>query len=466
MQPHQSPERQHYNVTLAVLGLGALAFAIQQTMVLPALPELQRDLGASTTWATWIFTGFLLTSSILTPILGRLGDQYGKERLLAISLGIFFLASVGCAFAWDIWSLIAFRAVAGAGAAVFPLSFAIINDEFPREKVGAGIGAISAVMAAGGGIGLPLSGVIVDHTSWRWLFVIGAIGVGLALVLILLFVPESPIKTPSSVDFVGAALLSATLVSLLVALSEGHSWGWSSPRIVGLFAAAAVLLPIWVRVELRRPDPLVDIRMLMKRNVAFTNLTSLVAGFSLFGTFVLIPQFIQAPESLPYGFGGSATEAGLALLPGSLLGLLAGPVAGMLGHRFGYRFPLTLGMALAALGLASMSVFHDTLWQLITGMVIVGVGIPFAFAAMAKLIVDNVRPQETAVATGMNTVMRTIGGVIGGQVAAAMLTSMTISGTEIPAESAYTTAFVVATVVAIGGVFAGRAVGARAVATR
>jgi EmrB/QacA subfamily drug resistance transporter len=461
MQAHEHPERQHYNVTLAVLGLGALAFAIQQTMVLPALPELQRDLGASTTWATWIFTGFLLTSSVLTPILGKLGDQYGKERLLAISLAIFFLASVGCAFAWDIWSLIAFRAVAGAGAAVFPLSFAIINDEFPREKVGAGIGAISAVMAAGGGIGLPLSGVIVDHASWRWLFVVGAVAVGLALVLIVLFVPESPIKTPSSVDYPGAALLTAILVAFLVAMSEGASWGWSSPRVVGLFVASVVLIPIWVRAELRREQPLVDMRMLAQRNVAFTNLTSMLAGFALFGSFVLIPQFIQAPSSLPYGFGGSATEAGLVLLPGAVLGLVAGPVAGLLGQRFGFRLPLSLGMLLSAVGLTVISLWHDTEWQLISGMVIVGVGIPFAFAAMAKLIVDNVRPQETAVATGMNTVMRTIGGVIGGQVAATLLTVDTIGNTSIPAESAYTTAFVVAACVSLLAAVSGRAVRAR-----
>jgi EmrB/QacA subfamily drug resistance transporter len=456
VQPSQ-PERQHYNVTLAVLGLGALAFAIQQTMVLPALPAMQADLHASTTWATWIFTGFLLSSSVLTPILGKLGDQYGKERLLAISLAIFLVASIACAFAWDIWSLIAFRAVAGAGAAVFPLSFAIINDEFPKKKAGAAIGTISAVMAAGGGIGLPLSGILVDHLSWRWLFGVGAVGVGLALVLIVLFVPESPIKTPSSVDYPGAALLTGWLVAFLVAMSEGASWGWSSPRVLALLAAALVLLPTWVAVELRRPQPLIDMRMLAQRTVAFTNLVGVAAGFVIFGSFVLIPQLIQAPSSLSYGFGGSATEAGLVLLPGAVMGLFAGPLTGVLGQRFGYRVPLTLGMALSATGLVVLAAWHGTLLQLIVGMSIVGVGIPFAFASMAKLVVDNVRPEQTAVASGMNTVMRTIGGVIGGTVGATLLTADTISGTHIPAESAYTSAFLIGAVVALLAAVAGRA---------
>src|SRR3989441_1294107 len=133
------PERQHYNVTLAILTLAGIAFALQQTMVIPALPTLQRDLHTTTTWVTWVLTVFLLVAAVATPILGKLGDQYGKERLLVISLAVFFVGCVAAIFAWNIWSLIAFRGVQGLGGAVFPLSFAIINDEFPREKVGTGL---------------------------------------------------------------------------------------------------------------------------------------------------------------------------------------------------------------------------------------------------------------------------------------------------------------------------------------
>jgi MFS family permease len=166
--------RQHYGLTLAILTLATTAYALQQTMVVPALPQLQRELDASTTWVTWVLTGFLLSAAVLTPILGKLGDRFGKERLLVAALGTFLVGCVGCALAPDIWTLIAARVVSGAGGAVFPLSFGIIRDEFPPERVKIGIGLLSAVFGVGGGLGLVLSGVIVDNASWRWIFVVGA----------------------------------------------------------------------------------------------------------------------------------------------------------------------------------------------------------------------------------------------------------------------------------------------------
>src|SRR5215208_3192853 len=237
--------RQHYNVTLAILTLAGIAFALQQTMVIPALPTLQEELHTTTTWVTWVLTVFLLVASVATPILGKLGDQYGKERLLVISLTLFLIGSIGAAAAWNIWSLIAWRALQGAGAAVFPLSYGIIRDEFPPEKVGVAIGLVSAVFGIGGGFGIVLSGLIVDNFSWRWLFIVGAVGIGIAVLLVQRFVPESPIKTPSRVDFVGASLLSGGLVALLLALTEGENWGWDSTRTFALFALSAVLLVAW-----------------------------------------------------------------------------------------------------------------------------------------------------------------------------------------------------------------------------
>src|SRR5512134_775280 len=241
--------RSHPNATLAILTLAGAAFSLQQTLVFPALSTFQREFDTSTAWATWVVTAFLVSGAVLTPILGRLGDQYGKALLLQVSLGLFAAGCVGAAFAWSIASLIAFRAVAGAGAALFPLSFAIIRDEFPPEKVKVGIGLMSAVFGVGGGFGIVLSGVIVDHVSWRWLFVLGSIPVAAALVLVHRYVPESPIRTPSRVDVPGALLLSGALVSLMVALTEGEELGWTSAPILGLAAASAVLFLLWGLVE-------------------------------------------------------------------------------------------------------------------------------------------------------------------------------------------------------------------------
>src|SRR3990170_3955156 len=272
-------------------------------MIVPALPALQRELHTTTAWVTWLLTGFLLTASVATPLFGRLGDQYGKGRMLVISLAVFFAGSVGAIFAWDLASLIGFRMIQGCGGAVFPLSFAIIKDEFPPEKVGTAVGVVSSVFGVGGGLGLSLSGVIVDDLSWRYLFVIGAAPVGIAALLVHRFVPESPIKTPARLDIPGAALLSAALVCLLLGLTEGERWGWTSASIAGLFAAAAVLFLVWGVVERRVAEPMVDLEMLMGRTVLITNVVTLVGVFGIFGAWVLIPSFVQAAGDAGYGFG-------------------------------------------------------------------------------------------------------------------------------------------------------------------
>src|SRR5437868_7066845 len=158
---------------------------------------------------------------------------------------------------------------------VLPVSFAIVFDEFPPEKVGSGVGMVSAILGVGGGLGLVLSGALVDYASWRWLFIVGAIFVGVATIGVWRYVPESPVKTPSKLDPLGATLLSLLLVALLLALTEGPAWGWGSGRVVGLFVASAALTYAWVRTELRVEAPMVDIRMMMQRTVFFTNLTAI-----------------------------------------------------------------------------------------------------------------------------------------------------------------------------------------------
>jgi EmrB/QacA subfamily drug resistance transporter len=460
----ESP-RQHYGLTLGILTFAATAYALQQTMVVPALPALQRELDTTTTWVTWVMTGFLLSAAVLTPILGKLGDRFGKERLLVVSLGLFLIGCVGCAAAPNIWVLIAFRIVSGAAGAVFPLSFGIIRDEFPPERTKVGIGLLSAVFGVGGGLGLVLSGVIVDHVSWRWLFVVGAAGVAVAIVFVHRFIPESPVRSTARIDVPGAVLMSIVLVTFLLALSEGSSWGWSSPAILGLFALSALSAVAWIVLELRIDEPLIDMRVLAERSVLLTNVTALISGFAMFGSFVLVPRFVEAPGGLPdgiasqvdYGFGASATTVGLYLLPGSVLMLFAGPLAGLMGRRFGSKWPLSLGMTLTALSSALLATLHDEPWQIVVAMAGLSVGVGFSFAAMAALVTEAVDPTETGIATGINTVMRTVGAVIGAQVGAAILTATTLEGTSVPTEGAYVTAFVLsasaATVAALVAIF-------------
>jgi hypothetical protein len=196
---------------------------------------------------------------------------------------------------------------------------------------------------------------------------------------------------------------------------------------------------------------MVDMKMMTRRPVLFANVTGMFAGFALFGSFILIPNFVQTPPRFGYGFGADALTTGLYLLPSAAVGFFSGPLAGVLGARYG---ALAFGMLIGGVGVAMLAEWHDEPWHIVLGMLVLGAGVPASFAAMAKVIVDSVRQSETGIATGMNTVMRTVGGVVGGQVSAAILTSDTILGTNVPAESAYTTAFAIAAVGSLVAAFA------------
>jgi EmrB/QacA subfamily drug resistance transporter len=435
-------KRQHYGLTLAVLAISGLSFALLQTMVAPALPAIQREYGASTTAVTWVFTVYLLTASIATPVLGRLGDMFGKERLLVIVLIVLGAGTVVAALSTSLEMLIAGRAIQGVGGAVFPLSFGIIRDEFPRERVGAGIGLISATFGIGGGAGLVLAGVIVDNLDYTWIFWLSLVVIAAAAVATHLFVPESPIKTPARIDWGGAALLAAGLVTGLVGVSEGNAWGWTSPPVLGLLVASGALLATWVRFELRVTEPMVDMRMMRIRGVWTTNVTAMMVGFGMFGSFLLVPQLVQMPTAAGFGFGATVTQAGLFLLPSSIVMLFAGPLAGVLGARLGSRIPVLIGIALVGLSFVQIAVLHDEHWHIYLNSLVLGAGIGLSFAGMATLIVDAVPQSQTGVASGMNTIMRSIGGALGAQVTASIIGAHVGSG-GLPTESGFVIAFIV-----------------------
>jgi EmrB/QacA subfamily drug resistance transporter len=445
---------------MAGLIVSSLAFALMQTLVIPALPVLQADLHTSAQWITWTVSIYLLTGSVATPIIGRLGDQYGKVRMMLVALTSFLIGSLGCLMSWNVASLIAFRGMQGVGAAVFPLAYAIIRDEFPEEKWSVTMGTVSSTLGVGGGLGIVMSGLIVDNLNWRWLFVVSALIGLVALVLVWRFIPESPVRAPAKPDILGALLLSAGLVALLVALTEGEPQGWQSTFVMGMFAAAAIFLVVWGFVESRVAQPMVDLRMLVRRPVLFTNLTALLSGLSLYATWVLLPTFFQLPSNLPpayqpladYGFGLSVLVAGLWILPCSCAIVVAGPIGGIMGRRFGPRIPLALGMLLFAIGAASIALFHSTVVEVSMAFMVCGVGIGFAFAAMPRLIVGAVAPSETGVATGMNNVIRTIGGVIGAQIAAALLAANTWPGESVPTIHGFVLSFWLSAACALAGV--------------
>jgi MFS family permease len=264
------------------------------------------------------------------------------------------------------------------------------------------------------------------------------------------FVPESPVRSKSTkIDWSGAGLLAVGLASLLLGVSRGNSWGWGSARVLGLFALAVIVLVVWVRFEARHPEPLVNMRMMRRRGVWTTNLVGLLVGYGMFSSFIMIPQFVQTSTTAGYGFGASVIGAGLFMLPSTTVMLVAGPFSGWMGGRYGARLPLVLGALISASAFGWLALEHAQEWEFLVGTAIMGLGIGFAFAAMANAVVEAVAPTETGVATGMNTIMRTIGGSMGAQVAASIVTGSLIAGTSFPKEAGYTEAFTISAVVLV-----------------
>jgi EmrB/QacA subfamily drug resistance transporter len=444
----QDDIRQAPGRTLAILGVGTLGFVLAQTTVIPALGEMQKELGASASGIAWMVTAYLLVASIATPIFGKLGDMFGKERLLAVSLAAFAVGSVVCALSDSLGLMIVGRGLQGLGGGVFPLSFGIIRDEFPAHKVPTGIALLGAISAIGSGVGLPLGGVLTDGPGYHWIFWVAAIMGVVATITTIKFVPESPVRTPGRVDFVGAGILAVGLTALLIAISRGADWGWGSPATLGLIAAGLIVLILFGVFEARHTTPLVNMKTLARRPVLTTNISTLLIGSAMIATFVLVPQLAQLPDGGEgAGFGLSATQAGLLLAPGSLLSLLIAPFVGKAGERFGSKPPFFVGCLIVGGALLGMAFAHGSPAVVIVWSALLFAGVGMAFASIPNLIVNAVEPTETGEATGVNTIIRNIGSAIGAQVAGVIIASHVIAtGVE---DSGFTLAFLLSAVGAL-----------------
>lgn len=438
------------NSTLLIiyLSLGGLSFAVLQSLVAPALSTIGRDLGVSTGDAAWVLTAYLLSAAVLTPILGRLGDMVGKRRILIIVLALLLVGTLLAALAPNLGVLIVARALQGAAGAIMPLSIGIVRDELPPEKVGVTIGLLSAIFGIGAGVGIVAAGPIVEHLSWHWLFWLPLVLVVIALFGVIFGMPESPVKTPGRLDLLGAFILTVGLVSVLLAISEGESWGWGSGKTLGLLVLGAVALVVFVLVELRVKEPLIDMRLMKLRGVWTAHVVALVFGFAMFGTFVLVPTLLQLPKMSGYGFGTSVSEAGLFLLPTVLMMVVFGPLAGIMVRHFGPKPPMLLGGIFVTAAFVLPALSHGHLWQVVVSGLLTGAGIGLALAATSNAIIESVPAEQTGEAIGVNTIARTIGSSIGTAVIAALITSdSTPQG--LPTDNAFTVGFWVCAIVAV-----------------
>jgi len=415
--------RPAHGPVLAALGLAAMSFSVLQSLVIPVLPAIRSDLHVSQQAVTWVLTGYLLSASVATPLLGRMGDMFGKRRMLLVSMSALAVGVVLSGLATSLDLLVVGRVVQGLGGALFPLSFGIIRGELPAYRVAGAIGFISATLGVGGGLGIAIAGPIAAQLGYHWLFWAPLPLIILSAVAMMAFIPESRVRAGGRVNLSCALLLSAWLVALLTDISEAPIWGWLSWPFGGTLLAAAVLFCAWWLAERHSANPLVDVRMLTRPAILRTNLVALAVGFVLYGSLIIVPVLLQTPRIAGYGFGISVDDAGLLLLPQTAMVCLLGALSGRLSGTIGSARAVLIGVLIGGGSFALLAVARSMEWEILTATVMIGASVGLTYSAMPNVIVESVPHEQTGVATGMNANLRTVGGALGGQVTASVVTT-------------------------------------------
>lgn len=455
-QPAAARQTPSTGLVIAVLALCGTLVSLQQTLVLPLLPDFPEILGTTSDNASWLVTVTLLTAAVGTPIVSRLADMFGKRLMLVICMWAVIIGSVVAALSTSLAVVIVGRGLTGLGACLVPVGISIMRDHLPADRVGSGVALMSATLGIGGAVGMPLAGVIYDRWDWHTLFYVSGGFAVVMLVAVLLVVPESTVRTRGRFDYVGAALLSVALSCFLLAVSKAGSWGFLSPLTLALLATAVLVLAAWVPWELRAGQPLVDIRTSMRRTVLLTNSASVLVGFAMFANFLTSVQQVQMPVETGYGFGLSVVATGLWMLPSGILMVAMSPVSAALIRRYGPRVVLIAGALVMAVGFVARALLHGSVAEVMVTSGVASLGTALAFAAMPTLIMRAVPITETASANGLNTLLRSIGTSSASAMVAAVFAASTLTtaaGAQVPTLGAYQTVFWAGTAAALGGAF-------------
>ncbi|WP_459681731.1 MFS transporter [Rhodococcus sp. no. 34] len=449
---HSSPTtRRSSRLITAILCLSGTVVALQQTMVIPLLPDFPKILGVSADDASWLVTVTLLTSAVATPIVSRLADMFGKRRMMLISMTMIVVGSLVAAIGGNFVALLIGRGLQGFAISMIPVGISIMRDELPKEKVASATALMSATLGIGSALGLPLSGLIFEHLGWPAIFWLSAI-VGVLLIIAVAVVPESSVRTRGKFDFLGAVMLSTALTAILLAISKGARWGWTSELTLLMFVIGIVTLALWFPYELRVTQPMVDLRTSAKRPVLLTNVASILVGFSMYANNLSTTQQLQMPKISGYGFELGVMAAGLCMIPAGLAMVFFAPVSANITKRFGAKITLIVGGTVLALAYIARVFLTGSIALIIISAAVVSIGTAIAYSAMPMLIMRSVPITETASANGLNSLLRSVGTSTSSAVVAAMLTSMVIPsgpGEGLPSIDAFKNIFWLAALAAV-----------------
>ncbi|GAA4079877.1 MFS transporter [Nonomuraea soli] len=406
-----------------IIGAPVLFIGVLQAMEMtlsPALPLIQQDLSATPGALAWIFTGSLITSAIATPVVGRLADLYDKRRLLLALMAISGAGILLAALAPSITVLIIGMAIEGVWLGVLPLTVGLFRDTLEPERAATGNGLVIGVASLAGALGLILAGPVSDALGYRWLFLLGLIGTAVAALWAWRAVPSTPRAASGRVDWPGGLLLGGGLAMLMLGLSLAPAWGLTAPATLALFVGSVLTLGLWARVELRSPDPLLDLRLLAGRTPAGVTTMGFVFGFASFGLVVALPTMLAAPVETGYGLGASTLWIGIYLFPLGVAGTLAAPLVGPLTRRVGRRAVLVSGAALVCAGTTVLGLWHSSPWLIVAGLTIIGVGGSLLLTAGLNAVAADV-PDHAAGVSGVVFVAKSVGGTFGAQLGAMVL---------------------------------------------
>ena len=440
-------------VSVVALCLGGLAAALTQTLVIPIQAELPLLLHTSASSAAWVVTVTLLAAAVAMPVAGRLADLFGKQRVLAVSAAILLAGSLVCALSDSIAPMLVGRAMQGLAMGFIPVGISLMREITPPHLTSTAIAAMSATLGVGGAIGLPLAAWIADAGDWHGLFWVASGAAAVILVLVVIAVPHVRDAQPGRFDAVGAVGLAVGLVTLLVGVSKATAWGWGDPRTLAALLGGLVVLLAWGALELRRRDPLVDLRTTAQLPVLMTNVAAVAIGFGMMAQAIVVPQLLELPSGTGYGLGRSILAAGLWMAPGGLMMMLFAPVSSRLIGGLGAKRTLMIGAAVLGAGYLAAFLLMDAPWQLLVASCVCSAGVGIGYAAMPTLILDAVPVREAASAVGLNALMRSVGTTLAAAVMGTVLTSRTTSyqGFALPSQGAFQICFLVGALAAFAG---------------
>jgi MFS family permease len=433
-------KRAHPNRLYGALALACGTYAVSQMLIYPALPDIERELHTNPAGATGVASAFFIAGAVTAGTVGRVGDMFGRQRVLLAQVILFGLGALLSALTPSLLLLLLGRVLMGTAASIFPLAFSIVRDEFSPERVPRAIALFSSILGLGAVLGLATGGLITDQFGFRWVFWMSFGASAIAAFAVWSFVPESRVKPGGQLDGVAVLLLSVGLACPLLAISRVPAWGWTGSQTLGLLAGGCAVIAAFAVRERRRTTPLFDLSELKEPQIALTNAATFALGFGSFGSTAILLQFFQEPRRTGYGHGATATQAAFFLVPGFLAILFTAPLAARLSARVGAKATFAVGTALSGLALAGLSVKHGSTFDLFFWPTLVVAGNGFAFAAMPTLILSAVTPLRSGEATGVNLIFRSVGQSLGTQFAATLITA-SIGASLLPTDRGFREAF-------------------------